>query len=92
MGNPLFDLLAGGASLPTELIQVMQLIKSGGSPQALINMAAQQNPQMGAALNLLNGKSPQDMEQVCRNLCQQRGLNYDSLYQQAQQIAKQNNL
>lgn len=92
MGNPLFNLLAGSANLPPELIQVMQLMKSGGSPQALMNMVAQQNPQMGAALNLLSGKSPQDMEQVCRNLCQQRGLNFDSLYQQAQQIAKNNNL
>lgn len=49
----------------------MQMM-SGMNPQQMMN-----NPQFARAQEMLNGKSPQEQEQVVRNMCQQMGIDFE---------------
>ena len=63
-------------------IQLIQMIKSGQNPQQLLmsilEKQAANNP-FGANLLALakNGKTA-EIEQIARNIAQQRGINYDT--------------
>ena len=70
------------------LATLIALIKSGGNPQVLINSMAAQNPKIGEAMQLLQGKSSQDMENICRDLCKQKGIDFNNVMQQVQSLMR----
>ena len=88
MGNPLIQMFnkrnAGNDALTT----LITILKTGGNPQAVLNSMAAQNPKIGEALQLLQGKSSQDMENICRNLCKQKGIDFDTTLQQVQKLIR----
>lgn len=63
------------------IMQFMQMIKSGGNPQQLaMNMLQQQAGNSPIGQNLLKLAQNNDgkgIEQIARNLCAQRGLDFD---------------
>lgn len=63
------------------IAQFIQMIKSGGNPQQmLMNMLQQQAGNSPLGQNLLTMAKNNDgkgIEQVARNLCAQRGLDFD---------------
>lgn len=63
------------------LMQFMQMIRSGGNPQTMVmNMLQQQagNSPMGQnLLKMAQNNDGKGIEQVARNLCAQRGLDFD---------------
>lgn len=63
------------------IMQFMQMIKSGGNPQQLaMNMLQQQAGNSPIGQNLLRLAQNNDgkgIEQIARNLCAQRGLDFD---------------
>lgn len=63
------------------IMQIMQMIRSGGNPQTLVmNMLQQQagNSPMGQNLiTMAKNNDGKGIEQVARNLCAQRGLDFD---------------
>ena len=63
------------------LIQFMQMVRSGNNPETLImNLLQQQvgNTPMGQNLiKLAQNKDSKGIEQIARNLCAQRGLDFD---------------
>lgn len=63
------------------IMQFMQMLKSGGNPEAMMmNMLQQQagNSPMGQNLiKLAQNNDGKGIEQVARNLCAQRGLDFD---------------
>ena len=63
------------------LAQFMQMIRSGNNPQAMImNMLQQQagNSPLGQnLLKLAQNNDGKGIEQIARNLCSQRGLDFD---------------
>ena len=62
-------------------VQLIQMIKGGTNPQQLmINILEQQmrgNPIGENLLNLARNNRGQEIEQVARNLCAQRRLDFD---------------
>lgn len=44
------------------------------------------NPLFQRAQEMAKGKSPEELEQVARNLCQQRGIDINAAFQQFQQV------
>lgn len=52
---------------------LMAAVKSGGNPAALIQQMAQNNPQMAQAARMIQGKSPQQLQQMAINMCRERG-------------------
>ena len=58
----------------------INMIRSGGNPEAmLMQMLQQQNTPMSSnILNMAERKDITGLEQLARNLCQQRGIDFDS--------------
>ena len=63
------------------LMQFMQMVRSGGNPQTMMmNMLQQQagNSPMGQnLLKLAQNNDGKGIEKVARNMCAQRGLDFD---------------
>ena len=63
------------------IMQIMQMIRGGGNPQTLVmNMLQQQAGNSPIGQNLITMAKNNDgkgIEQVARNLCAQRGLDFD---------------
>lgn len=63
-------------------MQLIQMIKNGANPQQLMmNILESQmaNTPMGQnLLTLAKGNQTQGIEQIARNICQQRGMDYDT--------------
>lgn len=63
------------------LMQFMQMMRSGGNPQNMImNMLQQQagdNPIGQNLLKMAQNNDGRGIEQFARNLCAQRGLDFD---------------
>ena len=74
--NPLMGMMgnAGGNNPMSAISQAMQVvnqIKQFGNPQAAMNILAQQNPNIKKAMDMCQGKNPQ---QVFEQMCQQNGM------------------
>lgn len=63
------------------LMQFVQMIRNGGNPQQMMmNMLQQQagdNPVSQNLLKMAQNNDGKGIEQFARNLCQQRGLDFD---------------
>lgn len=64
------------------MINPMQMFNGNGNPLGQI----QNNPLFQRAQQMAAGKSPQELQQIAKNLCQQRGINMDEAYQQFKQM------
>ncbi len=63
------------------IMQFMQMVKSGSNPQTLmLNLLEQQAGKSPIGQNLIKlakNNDTQGIEQIARNLCAQRGLDFD---------------
>ena len=46
----------------------------------------QNNPLFKRAQQMASGKSPEEIQQIAKNLCQQRGIDIDEAYRQFKQM------
>lgn len=88
MGNPLIQMFNKQNAGNDTLASLIAILKTGGNPQVVLNSMVAQNPKIGEALQLLQGKSSQDMENICRNLCKQKGIDFDTTLQQVQKLIR----
>lgn len=60
-------------------IQIIQMIKSGSNPQQLIISFLQQqnNPMANNLLQMAQNGNTSGIEQIARNICAQKGLDFD---------------
>ena len=86
------NMLNIGQAVPPQIMQLAQLMRVGNNPQIALSVLAQQYPEMGALLQMPGGASSQNMEQFCKMVCQQKGVDYNSVIQQAQMMMKQLNM
>lgn len=74
-------------------LQMIGMLNGKGNPQQMMSqMMTQQlqnNPLFQRAQQMAQGKSPQELEQVAKNLCQQRGIDLDSAMNQFKQMMGQ---
>lgn len=58
----------------------MNMVRSGGNPEAMLMQILQQQntPMSSNILNMAERKDTTGLEQLARNLCQQRGIDFDS--------------
>lgn len=79
---------------PMQMIQMMMNMANSGNNTQSIDMLKnimnsnqeniQNSPNYQRAIQMMNGKSPQEKEQVIKNMCQNMGIDYN----QAMQMAK----
>lgn len=74
-------------------LQMIGMLNGKDNPQQMMGqMMTQQlqgNPLFQRAQQMAQGKSPQELEQVAKNLCQQRGIDLDSAMNQFKQMMGQ---
>lgn len=87
--NPLMGKMGGSPQQFNQFAQMMNMIQGGANPQNVINLLAQNNPQMAQAIQMLQGKSPQQMEQIMRTMCANKGINFDAAFAQFKQMLGQ---
>jgi hypothetical protein len=85
--NPLKNMFNSGKS-NSPLNMLIQVLKSGGNPNALLNSFAQSNPDFAEIMNMVRNQSPQQLEQICRNLCKKRGIDFDEAYNTVRNMMK----
>lgn len=60
---------------PMQIIQMM--MQGGGNPMQFMQQMFGQNPHFQRAMQMVQGKTPQQMQQTARNLCKERGIDFD---------------
>lgn len=64
------------------LMMLIQVMRSGGNPMQAVASMAKGNPVMQQGANMIAGKSPEQVEQIARNMAKQRGVDIDEMLQQ----------
>ena len=82
MFNPMQMFSPGNGQNP--MMQAMQMMRNMQNPQQIMQGMFQNNPLFQRAQQMAQGKSEQELEQVARNLCQQRGVDFETMKQQFQ--------
>jgi adenosine/AMP kinase len=59
--------------------QMMQLMQAGKNPNAVLQMLAQNNPQVRQVMGMINGKNPAQLEQMARNMARERGTTIEDV-------------
>lgn len=62
-------------------LQMLGALRQAQNPQALLSQLANQNPQLKRVMEVINGKSPQEIEQYVRNTAQTQGVDLNQLAQ-----------
>lgn len=68
-------------------LQMMGMLMNGGkgvNPVTLLLNQMNTDPRFRQAQQMAQGKSPKDLEQTCKNLCRQRGINFEDALAQFQ--------
>lgn len=63
--------------------QMFQML-NGGNPQDVIKQMVGSNPNMKRAVEMSDGKTPDQIKQVCKNICEQKGIDFDQAFNQFQ--------
>lgn len=66
-------------------MQLIGMINGSGNPQQMITQMLGGNPQFQRVMQMVDGRSPQEMEQIARNLCAQRGIDFNQAVNQMEQ-------
>ena len=63
-------------------IQMVQMLRGAHNPMQTMMQLSRQNPQLNQIMQMTNGKTPAQMEQMVRHAAQQRGVDLNQLAQQ----------
>lgn len=63
---------------PLQMLGALQKVQN---PMAFLSQMANQNPQLKRVMEVVNGKSPQEIEQYVRNTAQTQGVDLNQLAQ-----------
>ncbi len=63
-------------------LQMMQVLRGAQNPMQMMVQMSQQNPQLSQIMQMTNGKTPAQMEEMVRQAAQQRGIDLNQLAQQ----------
>lgn len=62
-------------------MQMMAMLQQSNNPMQMLQSMASQNPIMGRALQMGQGKSVQDLQNIAQNLAKQRGMDANQFNQ-----------
>ena len=61
--------------------QIFAAFRRGGNPVQLMQQMAGSSPQIAQALQIISGKSPQQLQQIAANMARERGLDVSQIMQ-----------
>lgn len=63
------------------LMQIMAAARSGGNPEAIMQQLARSDPRMAQAVQMMQGKNQQQLQQMAINVAKERGINIKDVAQ-----------
>lgn len=60
---------------------LLNVARSGGNTTAMIQQMAGQNPIMAQAAKMMQGKNPQQIQNMVMNMCKERGVSVEQIAQ-----------
>ena len=63
-------------------MQLVQMLQGSGNPMQMLMGMAQNNPALGQALQMVNGKTPAELERMAYDMAKQRGVDLNQLAKQ----------
>lgn len=85
MNNPVGNMMGNminNAMANNPVMQLMNVVRNGGNPQAMLNQMAQNNPQMQSFMQMINGKSSEQLKQIAMNVSREKGISLDQIANQ----------
>ena len=73
--------LGGGVTIPPQIKQMMQMMRSAGNPQAMLNQMMMSNPQIKQAMDFVKA-SGGDPKAAFYRLAAERGVNPQDILNQ----------
>lgn len=64
------------------MAQMMSLLRAGQNPNAILAMMTQSNPQVRQVMQMFNGKTPQQLQLMARNMAAERGTSIEDIARQ----------
>lgn len=61
------------------LAQMMGLLKAGKNPNAILQTMAMNDPQVRQVMQMINGKTPAQLEKMARNMAKERGTTIEDI-------------
>lgn len=63
-------------------LQLISMIKQNNNPINFMQNILGSNPQFQRVMQMVNGKTPEEMKQVAMNLCEQQGIDFSQAVNQ----------
>lgn len=85
MANQTIGTMKQMGQMANDIEAVMQLVKvykGGGNPMQLMSQMAANNPQMAQAMQMIQGKSPEQLQQMAMNMARDNNIDLGQLAQQ----------
>lgn len=60
-------------------MQILQMVQQGANPQQLVMQAAQQNPAIRQAMQMVNGRTPAQVRDMAYQMAKQQGIDLNVL-------------
>ena len=70
------------ALMNNPVLALVQAMQRGRNPMALMQSMARQNPQVAQALQMMHGKSPQQLQSMAQNMARERGVDLNQMLRQ----------
>ena len=70
------------APMNNPVLTLVQAMQQGLNPMSLMQAMAQQNPQVAQALQMMQGKSPQQLQHMAQNMAKERGVDLNQMLRQ----------
>lgn len=67
-------------------IQMIKMLQGVQNPMQMMQNMMGMNPQFQRAMQMTQGKSPAELQQVCRNMCGEIGVNFDDVTAKMRQM------
>ena len=67
--------------MPMNPLQAIQALQKGANPNQLMMQLAQNNPAVRQAMQMVNGKTPDQIRDMAQQMARQRGVDLNQLMQ-----------
>lgn len=64
------------------MIQMVNMLRSGKNPQQILMTMAQNHPQVRQMMQMMNGKSPDELKKIAQNVAAERGTTVEDVARQ----------
>ena len=64
------------------IAQILGALQNGGNPNAMIQQVIENHPQRAQIMQIVGGKSPDQLMKVAENMCRERGVTMDDVLKQ----------